>query len=125
MRSSKSQGWNTVSAFDRFAPFIQDYIYAHDWESLRGIQVAAADAVFNTDCNVLLTASTAWVNRGGLFPILTEFYENPLLSIRALYIAPLKALINDQFARFSRLASKLIYLYGDGMVMYQPPKRPD
>ena len=48
-----------MSAFDRFAPFIQDYIYAHDWESLRGIQVAAADAVFNTDCNVLLTASTA------------------------------------------------------------------
>ena len=38
-----------MSAFDRFAPFIQDYIYAHDWESLRGIQVAAADAVFNTD----------------------------------------------------------------------------
>ena len=111
-----------MSAFDRFAPFIQDYIYAHDWESLRGIQVAAADAVFNTDCNVLLTASTAsGKTEAAFFPILTEFYENPPLSIGALYIAPLKALINDQFARLS----ELIYLYGDGMVMYQPPKRPD
>lgn len=67
-----------MSAFDRFAPFIQDYIYAHDWESLRGIQVAAADAVFNTDRNVLLTASTAsGKTEAAFFPILTEFYEPP------------------------------------------------
>ena len=26
------------------APFVQDFIYEHDWESLRAIQVAAADA---------------------------------------------------------------------------------
>lgn len=96
-----------MSAFDRFAPFIQDYIYAHDWESLRGIQVAAADAVFNTDCNVLLTASTAsGKTEAAFFPILTEFYENPPLSIGALYIAPLKALINDQFARLSELCEQ-------------------
>ena len=48
-----------MNAFNRYAPFIQDFIYAHDWESLRSIQVAAADAIFNTEDNVLLTASTA------------------------------------------------------------------
>ena len=48
-----------MNAFDRYAPFIQDFIYSHDWESLRAIQVAAADAIFNTQDNVLLTASTA------------------------------------------------------------------
>lgn len=48
-----------VNAFNRYAPFIQDFIYAHDWENLRSIQVAAADAIFNTEDNVLLTASTA------------------------------------------------------------------
>ena len=96
-----------MSTFDRFAPFIQDYIYAHDWESLRGIQVAAADAVFNTDCNVLLTASTAsGKTEAAFFPILTEFYENPPLSVGALYIAPLKALINDQFARLNELCEQ-------------------
>lgn len=96
-----------MSAFDRFAPFIQDYIYTHDWECLRGIQVAAADAIFNTDCNILLSASTAsGKTEAAFFPILTEFYENPPLSVGALYIAPLKALINDQFVRLNELCEQ-------------------
>ena len=96
-----------MSAFDRFAPFIQDYIYAHDWECLRGIQVAAADAIFHTDCNILLSASTAsGKTEAAFFPILTEFYENPPLSVGALYIAPLKALINDQFVRLNELCEQ-------------------
>lgn len=96
-----------MGAFDRFAPFIQDYIYSHDWESLRGIQVAAADALFNTDCNVLLTASTAsGKTEAAFFPILTEFYEDPPASVGALYIAPLKALINDQFIRLNELCEQ-------------------
>ena len=96
-----------MSAFDRFAPFIQDYIYSHDWDSLRGIQVAAADALFNSDCNVLLTASTAsGKTEAAFFPILTEFYDDPPASIGALYIAPLKALINDQFIRLSELCEQ-------------------
>ena len=41
-----------MSAFDRYAPFVQDYIYRNHWENLRAIQVAAADAIFNTDDNV-------------------------------------------------------------------------
>ena len=48
-----------MGVFDRYAPFVQDFIYSHDWENLRGIQVAAAEAIFDTDDNVLLTASTA------------------------------------------------------------------
>ena len=36
-----------MSAFDRYAPFVQDYIYRNHWENLRAIQVAAADAIFN------------------------------------------------------------------------------
>ena len=47
------------NAFDRYAPFVQDFIYRNDWQKLRAIQVAAADAIFNTDDNLLLTASTA------------------------------------------------------------------
>ena len=30
-----------MDAFDRYAPFIQDFIYDHDWQSLRAVQVAA------------------------------------------------------------------------------------
>ena len=96
-----------MSAFDRFAPFIQDFIYDHNWESLRSIQVAAADAIFNTDDNVLLTASTAsGKTEAAFFPILTEFWENPPIGIGAIYIGPLKALINDQFYRLNDLCAE-------------------
>ena len=96
-----------MNAFDRYAPFIQDFIYSHDWESLRSIQVAAADAIFNTQDNVLLTASTAsGKTEAAFFPILTEFWENPPASVGALYIGPLKALINDQFVRLNDLCEE-------------------
>ncbi len=96
-----------MGAFDRYAPFVQDFIYSHDWESLRSIQVAAADAIFNTDENVLLTAQTAsGKTEAAFFPILTLFYENPPASVGALYIGPLKALINDQFYRLNDLCEE-------------------
>lgn len=93
-----------MGTFERYAPFIQDFIYQHEWENLRGIQVAAADAIFNTDDNVLLSATTAsGKTEAAFFPILTEFWENPPQSVGALYIGPLKALINDQFSRLNDL----------------------
>lgn len=96
-----------MNVFDRYAPFVQDFIYEHEWESLRSIQVAAADAIFNTDENVLLTASTAsGKTEAAFFPILTEFWENPPASVGALYIGPLKALINDQFHRLNGLCDE-------------------
>lgn len=96
-----------MNVFDRYAPFIQDFIYSHDWESLRSIQVAAADAIFNTDENVLLTAQTAsGKTEAAFFPILTQFWEDPPASVGALYIGPLKALINDQFYRLNDLCEE-------------------
>ena len=96
-----------MSVFDRYAPFVQDFIYSHDWENLRGIQVAAAEAIFDTDANVLLTASTAsGKTEAAFFPILTLFDENPPTSVGAIYIGPLKALINDQFLRLGELCEE-------------------
>ncbi|MBR3314841.1 MAG: DEAD/DEAH box helicase [Atopobiaceae bacterium] len=90
--------------FSRFAPFVQDFIYAHDWESLRGIQVAAAEAIFDTDEHVLLTSSTAsGKTEAAFFPILTLFDEDPPATVGAIYVGPLKALINDQFYRLTDL----------------------
>lgn len=93
--------------FDRYAPFVQDFVYAHDWESLRAIQVAAADAIFNTDENVLLTSSTAsGKTEAAFFPILTELWEDPPASAGCIYVGPLKALINDQFYRLTDLCEE-------------------
>lgn len=96
-----------MGIFNRYAPFVQDFIYDHAWENLRSIQVAAGDAIFNTDENVLLTASTAsGKTEAAFFPILTMFYEDPPTSIGALYVGPLKALINDQFLRLNDLCEE-------------------
>ena len=96
-----------MSVFDRYAPFVQDFIYAHEWENLRGVQVAAGEAIFDTDDHVLLCASTAsGKTEAAFFPILTEFWEDPPASVGALYIGPTKALINDQFYRLTDLCEE-------------------
>lgn len=93
-----------MNVFNRYAPFIQDYIYRSGWKSLRAVQNAAGEAIFNTDDNVLLTASTAsGKTEAAFFPILTLLDENPSSTVGVLYIAPLKALINDQFGRLNEL----------------------
>ena len=93
-----------MNVFERYAPFIQDYIYRSGWKSLRAVQNAAGESIFNTDDNVLLTASTAsGKTEAAFFPILTLLDENPSSTVGVLYIAPLKALINDQFGRLNEL----------------------
>ena len=96
-----------MNVFERYAPFIQDYIYRNRWQSLRAVQNAAGDAIFNTEENVLLTASTAsGKTEAAFFPILTLLDENPSRTVGVLYIAPLKALINDQFGRLNELCEE-------------------
>lgn len=93
--------------FDRYAPFVQDFIYRNNWESLRAVQVAAGDVIFNTDDNLLLCASTAsGKTEAAFFPILSLFSEDMPRSVGAIYIGPLKALINDQFTRLNDLCAE-------------------
>lgn len=96
-----------MNVFDRYAPFIQDYVYRSGWQMLRGVQNAAGEAIFGGQDNVLLTASTAsGKTEAAFFPILTLLAEDPPHSVGVLYIAPLKALINDQFGRLSELCAE-------------------
>lgn len=93
-----------MSAFERLAPFIKEYIYREKWDNLREIQVAAIDVLFNTDKNLLLASGTASGKTEAAFlPVLTKLYESPSQSVGVLYISPLKALINDQFIRLTGL----------------------
>lgn len=96
-----------MNVFSRYSPLIQHYIYENGWTSLRGIQAAAGDAIFNTDANVLLSASTAsGKTEAAFFPIITLMQEQPPASVGCLYIAPLKALINDQFVRLNDICDE-------------------
>jgi ATP-dependent helicase Lhr and Lhr-like helicase len=93
-----------LHTFSRLAPFIQEYIYHHNWSELRPVQIAACKVIFDTDAHLLVAAGTASGKTEAAFlPILTLLYENPPQTIGALYIGPIKALINDQFARLNDL----------------------
>ncbi len=96
-----------MNVFDRYAPFIQDYIYRSGWQNLRAVQNAAGNAIFGSEDNVLLTASTAsGKTEAAFFPILTLLDEDPSKTVGVLYVAPLKALINDQFGRLNELCEE-------------------
>lgn len=83
-----------MDIFRRYAPFIQDFIYRERWQSLRAVQNAAGDVLFNSGDNLLLSAATAsGKTEAAFFPILTLLSEEPAASVGVLYIAPLKALI--------------------------------
>lgn len=90
--------------FYRLAPFIQDFIYQNNWTELRAIQVEACRVIFDTDAHLLLSSGTASGKTEAAFlPVLTQLVEDPPASVGVLYIAPIKALINDQFYRLNDL----------------------
>lgn len=92
------------TAFERYAPFIQEYIYRKQWTDLREVQIEACEAILDTDDHVIIASATAsGKTEAAFFPILTSLYQNHPDTIGVMYIGPLKALINDQFERLSGL----------------------
>ena len=92
------------TAFESYAPFIQQYIYRKGWTDLKDVQKEACDAILNTNDHVIIASGTAsGKTEAAFFPILTILEKTPSKSIGVLYICPLKALINDQFQRLNEL----------------------
>ncbi len=68
--------------FELFSPFIQEYIYSRGWDKLHEVQLAAADTIFTTDHNLLITSATAsGKTEAAFFPILSQFYDDPPSSV--------------------------------------------
>jgi ATP-dependent Lhr-like helicase len=96
-----------LKPFSRLAPFLREFIYAEAWDDLRPIQVEAIEVVLDSDDDVLIAAGTASGKTEAAFlPILSRIHAEPFGSVRALYVGPLKALINDQFERLELLCDQ-------------------
>ena len=77
------------NVFERYSPFIQEYIYKNNWEELREVQIESARVIFDTENNLLLTSATAsGKTEAAFFPILTLLEEEPSRSFGVLYISP-------------------------------------
>ena len=86
--------------FERLPWFIKEYIHECRWSGFRDIQVRTFDSFYSTDDHILISAGTSsGKTEAALFPVIASLYNNPPQSVGALYIGPLKALIDDQFER--------------------------
>jgi ATP-dependent helicase Lhr and Lhr-like helicase len=94
------------TAFAKLHPKIQEAVWNLRWEKLRPLQVDAINAVSDTEDHIILAAATASGKTEAAFlPVLSKIAEDPKPSVQALYISPLKALINDQFRRLEALCA--------------------
>lgn len=94
-------------AFLQLDPGIQHYLWSEKWEALREVQERAIPLVLPGDRDVIIAASTASGKTEAAFlPALTHMLHQREESL-IVYISPLKALINDQFARLQRLCENL------------------
>ena len=63
------------TAFERYAPFIQEYIYRKNWKDLREVQVEACSAILDTDDHVIIASGTAsGKTEAAFFPVLTKLH---------------------------------------------------
>ena len=89
-----------MSVFARFAPRLQEAISARlGWSSLRPVQEAAGDALLSGHNAVILAPTAGGKTEAALFPTLSLLVQEQPDSVGALYIAPIKALLNNQAER--------------------------
>ena len=94
------------AAFAKLHPKIQEAVWNQRWDELRPLQVDAIEAVLDTTDHLILAAATASGKTEAVFlPVLSQLAAEPEESVQALYISPLKALINDQFRRLEDLCA--------------------
>lgn len=89
------------------------WIHEQGWRSLRPVQIAALDPVLAGDTDVIVSAPTAGGKTEAAFlPICSALAAQrddgtALPGVKALYVSPLKALINDQFGRLELLCRRI------------------
>ena len=94
------------SAFARLHPTLQQALFNMRWTELRPLQIETILAVLDGHEDLILSAPTAGGKTEAAFlPILSQLAEDFAGGVRALYIGPLKALINDQFRRLEELCA--------------------
>ena len=94
-------------AFDRLHSSLQEALYRMRWTKLRQIQVEAIHEVFDGTGDLIIAARTAAGKTEAAFlPILSHILGEPSSGVRAIYVGPLKALINDQFSRLEELCQE-------------------
>ena len=89
-----------MSTFAQFPPRLQEAIVSRlGWTSLRPVQELAGEAILAGKNAVMLAPTAGGKTEASIFPVLGQLMEKPTESVGALYVAPIKALLNNQEER--------------------------
>ncbi len=90
-----------TSAFARFPPRLQEAIASRlGWSSLRPVQEMAGQALLDGKNAVILAPTAGGKTEAAIFPLLATLMEREPQGVGLIYIAPIKALLNNQAERF-------------------------
>jgi ATP-dependent helicase Lhr and Lhr-like helicase len=97
-----------ASNLERLDERIQRWVWQKGWTGLRDAQEEAIPVILNAEQDVIIAAATATGKTEAAFlPILSKLLSSGEEMGVALYISPLKALINDQWGRLDQLCEEL------------------
>ncbi|WP_283137472.1 DEAD/DEAH box helicase [Rhizohabitans arisaemae] len=113
MTTSRPSGSDPAApsgAYGLLHPAVRRWIWDEGWTGLRDIQETAIPEVLAGRTDVLIGAATASGKTEAAFlPICSALVSEPpaVPGFSAIYVSPLKALINDQYDRLDRLCTDL------------------
>ena len=94
-----------MSVFDRLPPNLRHAI-VHDlgWRVLRPVQELAIEAILDGANAVVLAPTAGGKTEAAMFPLLSRILSEGLGPVSALYICPIRALLNNQEQRLKAYA---------------------
>ncbi|MBI4699821.1 MAG: DEAD/DEAH box helicase [Deltaproteobacteria bacterium] len=94
-----------MSVFHRFHPHLRHAI-VHDvgWRELRAVQELAAEAILDGKNCVVLAPTAGGKTEAAIFPVLSQILAEDRAPVAALYVCPIRALLNNQEARIDGYA---------------------
>jgi ATP-dependent helicase Lhr and Lhr-like helicase len=88
------------SAFTRFPTRLQEAIVSRvGWSSLRPVQELASHALLDGNNAVILAPTAGGKTEASMFPVIAQLLDPEPQGVGAIYIAPIKALLNNQADR--------------------------
>lgn len=97
-----------TSAFDRLSPALQYQIVNElGFAGLRPVQEAAASAILDGDNCVVLAPTAGGKTEAAFFPLLSRMDREDWSAISVIYVAPIRALLNNLEARIQRYAQMI------------------
>lgn len=103
-----SEPSDSSRAFELLDIRIRKWIWEKNWSELHDVQERSIPIILDGQKDVIISAATGRGKTEAAFlPICSRLVSEPRPGLGALYISPLKALINDQFGRLELLCESL------------------